>query len=95
MRTTLAMGTVNLKAGLLWLFCWSKDFNKYSQSLTHAQVWIRLLDLPHEYWLDRILMEIVCYDWKPAHYRRRGSEMNLRPLRVGVGGYRLLPSSVL
>jgi hypothetical protein len=59
MRTTLAMGTVNLKSGLLQLSRWSKDFNKYSQRLTHAHVWIQLLDLPQGYWLDRTLMEIA------------------------------------
>jgi hypothetical protein len=58
-RTILAMGTVNLKPGLLCLSQWSKDFNKYSQRLTHAQVWIRLLDLPQEYWLERTLLEIA------------------------------------
>jgi len=38
MRTSLAMGTVNLKSCLLQLSRWSKDFNKYSQRLTHVQV---------------------------------------------------------
>jgi hypothetical protein len=59
MCITLAMGTVNLKVGLLRLSRWSKDFNKYFQRLTHAHGWIRLLDLPQEYWLDRTLMEIA------------------------------------
>jgi hypothetical protein len=59
MRTSLAMGTANLKPGMLRLSRWSKDFNKYSQRLTHAQVWIRLIDLPQEYWLKRTLMEIA------------------------------------
>jgi len=53
------MGTINLKSGLLRLSQWSKDFNKYSQRLTHAQVWIRLLDLPREYWLEITLLEIT------------------------------------
>jgi hypothetical protein len=48
-RTSLAMGTVNLKSGMLRLSRWSKDFNKYSQRLTLAQVWIWLLELPQEY----------------------------------------------
>lgn len=59
MRNSLALGTVNLKPGLLRLSRWSKDFNKYSHRLTHAQVWLRLLDLPQEYWLERTLMEIA------------------------------------
>jgi len=58
MHNSLAVGTVNLKPGLLRLTRWSKDFNKYSQRFTHAQVWIRLLNLPQEYWLERTLMEI-------------------------------------
>jgi len=33
--------------------------NKYSQRLTHTQVWIRLLNLPLEYWLERTLLEIA------------------------------------
>lgn len=63
-RTSLAMGTINLQSGLLRLSRWSKDFNKYSQRLTHAQVWIRLLDLPHEYWLERMLMKFLV-QWAP------------------------------
>ena len=59
LRNSFAMGTVNLKPGLLRLSRWTKDFNKYSLRLTHAQVWIRLLDLPQEYWLGRTLMEIA------------------------------------
>jgi hypothetical protein len=58
LRTSLALGTVNLKPGLLRFSRWSKDFNKYAQRLTYAQVWICLLDLPQEYWLKRTLMEI-------------------------------------
>jgi len=58
-RASLAMGMVNLKSGLLCLSQWSKDFKKYSQHLTHAHVWIRLLDLPQEYWLERTLLEIA------------------------------------
>ncbi|AET02663.2 DUF4283 domain protein [Medicago truncatula] len=42
LRASLAMGT---------------DFNKYSWCLTHAHVWIRLLDLPQEYCLERTLLE--------------------------------------
>jgi len=49
MPTSLAMGTVNLKPGMFRLSHLSKDFNKYSQQLTHAEVWIQLLDLPQEY----------------------------------------------
>jgi hypothetical protein len=53
------MGTVNLKPGLLRFFEWSKDFNLHTQRNTHAQVWIRLMALPQEYWMDRTLREIA------------------------------------
>jgi len=59
MRTVWAMGTVNLKPGVLRLFEWTKDFNMHKQRNTHAQVWIRLLELPQEYWMDRTLCEIA------------------------------------
>lgn len=58
LRSVWAMGTVNLKPGLLRLFEWSKDFNLYTQRNTHAQVWIRLMALPQEYWMDMTLREI-------------------------------------
>lgn len=59
MRMVWAMGTVNLKPGVLRLFEWTKDFNMHKQRNTHAQVWIRLLELPQEYWMDRTLREIA------------------------------------
>jgi len=59
MRMTWAMGTINLKPGVLRLFEWQKDFNLHKQRNTHAQVWIRLLELPQEYWMDRTLREIA------------------------------------
>ncbi|KEH26469.1 DUF4283 domain protein [Medicago truncatula] len=37
---------------------YEKDFNMHKQHNTHAQVWIRLLELPQEYWMDRTLREI-------------------------------------
>lgn len=59
LRTVWARGTVNLKPGLLRLFEWSKDFNMHKQRNTHAQVWIRLLELPQEYWMEQTLREIA------------------------------------
>jgi hypothetical protein len=50
---------MNLKLGLLRLFEWTKDFKMHTQRNTHAQVWIRLLELPQEYWMDRTLREIA------------------------------------
>lgn len=31
----------------------------HKQRNTHAQVWIQLLELPHEYWMDRTIQEIA------------------------------------
>ena len=59
LRIVWAKGTFNLKPGLLRLFEWSKDFSACTQRQTHAQVWIRLLKLPQEYWMDRTLREIA------------------------------------
>jgi len=53
------MGTLNLKSGLLRLFEWSTDFNMHNQRNTHAQVWIRLMALPQEYWMERTLRKIA------------------------------------
>jgi len=50
-----AGGTVNLKLVVLRLFQWTKDFNMHTQRNTHAHVWIRLLELPQEYWMERTL----------------------------------------
>jgi hypothetical protein len=59
MHTVWAAGTMNLKPGLLRLFEWSKDFNMHTHRNTHGQVWIRLLELPQEYWMERTLREIA------------------------------------
>jgi len=52
-------GTVSLQPGILRLFEWSNDFNMHTQRNTHAQVWIRLLELPQEYWMEQTLREIA------------------------------------
>jgi len=59
MRLVWAARTVNLKPSVLRLFEWSKDFNMRTQRNTHAQVWIRWLELPQEYWMERMLREIA------------------------------------
>jgi hypothetical protein len=46
MRSVWSKGTLNLKPGLLRLFEWTKDFSARTQRQTHAQVWIRLNELP-------------------------------------------------
>jgi len=59
MRTVWAAGTVSLKPGMLRLFEWTKDFNLHTQRQTHTQVWIRLWELPQEFWMERTLYEIA------------------------------------
>ncbi|KEH43382.1 DUF4283 domain protein [Medicago truncatula] len=58
-RKIWAMGTVNLKPGLMSFFCWSRDFDTQTQVQTHAQIWVRLLRLPREYWRKTTLLEIA------------------------------------
>jgi hypothetical protein len=53
------MRTISLKSGVLRLFEWASDFNMHNQRNTHAQVWIRLMALPQEYWMERTLREIA------------------------------------
>jgi hypothetical protein len=54
-----AVGTVNLKPGLLWFSQWTKDFKLLTQKQTHVSLWIRLVELPQEYWRERTLKEIA------------------------------------
>jgi len=53
-----AHGTMNLKPRVLRLSQWTKDFNPFTPHQTHAQAWIRLMDLPREYWREKTLREI-------------------------------------
>lgn len=59
LRSVWASDTVNLKPGVLRLFEWAKDFNAQTQRNTHANVWIRLMEIPQEYWMERTLREIA------------------------------------
>lgn len=54
-----AAGTVNLKPGLLRFSQWTKDFKLLVQKQTHVSLWIRLVELPQEYWRERTLKEIA------------------------------------
>lgn len=51
------MGVVNIKPGLMRFFCWSNYFSTEAQ--THAQIWVRFLHLPQEYWRTQTLLEIA------------------------------------
>ncbi|KAK2357831.1 hypothetical protein QL285_095068 [Trifolium repens] len=59
MRLAWSMGTINLKPGVLRLSKWTNDFNPYTQRQTHTQIWIRLMELPQEYWRQCTLFEIA------------------------------------
>jgi hypothetical protein len=59
MHLAWSMGSMNLKPGLLRLSKWTNDFNPYTQRQTHAQVWVRFMELPQEYWRRRTLFEIA------------------------------------
>jgi len=59
MRTIWALGAVNLRPGFLRFSCWTKDFIPKAQAQTHAQVWIRLMQLPQEYWGKQTIFEIT------------------------------------
>jgi len=58
-RKIWAMRLINLKPRVLRFFCWSKDFNPQSQVQVHAQLWVRLMHLPQEYWRKTTLFEIA------------------------------------
>jgi len=53
------MGAVNLNPGLMRFYCWSCDFTPQVLTQTHAQIWVRLLHLPQEYWRKKTIMEIA------------------------------------
>jgi len=59
MRRILALGAVHLKPGLMRFYCCTKDFTPQAQAHTHAQVWVRLMSLPQEYWEKQTLFEIA------------------------------------
>ncbi|PNX79890.1 putative NBS resistance protein [Trifolium pratense] len=59
LRSVWTVGTWNLNPGVFRLSKWVKDFNPNLQNQTHTQTWIRIYDLPLEYWRPRILFEIA------------------------------------
>jgi len=59
LRKIWVVGTINLKPSLLRLYQWTKDLKYLSQKQTHVSLWIRLLELPREYWRQRTLEEIA------------------------------------
>jgi len=59
MQQVWAMGVVNINPGLMRFYCWSSDFVPQAQAQTHAQIWVRFLQLPQEYWRKQTLLEIA------------------------------------
>jgi hypothetical protein len=59
MRKVWALGVLHLKPGVLQFYCWSKDFNPHNQTQMNAQVWVKLMHLPQEYWRKKTLFEIA------------------------------------
>lgn len=59
LRCVWAAGVWNLRPGLLRLFQWSQDFNPSQQKQTHVQCWVRIYELPQEYWRPKLLFEIA------------------------------------
>ena len=59
LRRIWSAGTVNLKPRLLHFSQWTKDFSRATQKQTHASIWLRLVELPQEYWRERTLKEIA------------------------------------
>jgi hypothetical protein len=54
-----AMHSWSLKPGFLKLFAWTPDFNANNHKQTTMQCWVRLLELPQEYWSHNILFAIA------------------------------------
>jgi hypothetical protein len=50
---------VNLKLGFMCFYRWTRDFTPKAQAQTHAQVWVRLMQLRQEYWGRQTLFEIA------------------------------------
>jgi hypothetical protein len=60
LRTIWSAGAWNLKVGILRLSKWVPNFCPGVQKQTNAQAWIRLTNLPQEYWSTQTLFEIAC-----------------------------------
>lgn len=59
MCMVLAKETVNLVPGVLRLSKWRKGSNWYMQQHTHAQVWVKIMELSYEYWREKTLLDIT------------------------------------
>jgi len=59
MQRIWALGTINLNPGFMRFYGWTKDFAPHAQAQTHAQIWVRFLNLPQEYWGKQTIFEIA------------------------------------
>ncbi|XP_057791935.1 uncharacterized protein LOC131008855 [Salvia miltiorrhiza] len=59
MALAFAKNTWKLRPGILHLQTWVPNFDPYKDSSTKAQVWIRVFNLPHEYWHPEVLSGIA------------------------------------
>ncbi|XP_019460018.1 PREDICTED: uncharacterized protein LOC109359778 [Lupinus angustifolius] len=59
MRHVCSIGSWNLKPGFLKLFLWTPDFIPSVQKLSHTQCWVRIHNLPQEYWSPKIIFSIA------------------------------------
>ncbi|PNY10733.1 putative NBS resistance protein [Trifolium pratense] len=59
MHLAWSIGSMNLMPSVLRLSKWTNDFKSCTQRQRHAQILIRLIELPQEYWRQRTLFEIA------------------------------------
>lgn len=59
LRCVWTIGSWNLNPGLMRLFAWTPDFNPLSLKQNNSQCWIRIFELPQEYWRPKILFSIA------------------------------------
>lgn len=100
LRKIWAARTVSLEPGLLRFSQWAKDFKYLAQKQTHVSLWIRLVEVPQEYWRERILKEIasaistaIDIDGPTrnrtfGHYARILVDIDLSKLRSNMSGDR-------
>lgn len=58
-RKAWPLGSCNLKLGLFIISRWELEFNPNISLQTHVQAWVRIYDVPQEYWRPSLLFEIV------------------------------------
>lgn len=58
-RSVWSMGSWSLKPGFICMSSWTPDFKPSVQRQTHAQCWVRISNLPQEYWCSRIFFSIA------------------------------------